>query len=80
MHLHCPVVLFYVNTGLLDKLSNDDELRFVIGHEIAHVDLGHCVKAFNYAFRVGQLTYGVGETLLLLRISICSLIFRRPRI
>lgn len=56
-----PGGFVYVNTGLLDKLSNDDELRFVIGHEIAHVDLGHCAKAFNYAFRVGQLTYGVGE-------------------
>ncbi len=56
-----PGGFIYVNTGLLDALSNDDELRFVIGHEIAHVDLGHCAKAFNYAFRVGQLTYGVGE-------------------
>jgi putative metalloprotease len=35
---------FYVTTGLLEK-SNDEQLRGVLAHEIAHDDLGHVAKA-----------------------------------
>ncbi len=35
---------FYVTTGLLEK-ANDDQLRAVMAHEIAHADLGHVAKA-----------------------------------
>ena len=35
---------FYVTTGLLQK-ANDDQLRGVLAHEIAHDDLGHVAKA-----------------------------------
>jgi beta-barrel assembly-enhancing protease len=35
---------FYVTTGLLSK-ANDDQLRGVLAHEIAHDDLGHPAKA-----------------------------------
>jgi len=34
---------FYVTLGLLRK-ANDDELRAVMAHEIAHADLGHVAK------------------------------------
>ena len=34
----------YVNRGLLDFLNGDAELAFVLGHEIAHVELGHCSR------------------------------------
>lgn len=34
---------FYVTTGLLAK-ANDDQLRSVMAHEIAHADLGHVAK------------------------------------
>jgi beta-barrel assembly-enhancing protease len=35
---------FYVTTGLLLK-ANDDHLRGVLAHELAHDDLGHVAKA-----------------------------------
>lgn len=35
--------VFYVTTGLLQK-ANDDNLRGVLAHEIAHDDLGHVAK------------------------------------
>ena len=35
---------FYVTTGLLER-ANDEQLRGVLAHEIAHDDLGHVAKA-----------------------------------
>lgn len=35
---------FYLTTGLLQK-ANDDQLRGILAHEIAHDDLGHVARA-----------------------------------
>lgn len=35
---------FYVTTGLLQK-ANDEQLRGILAHEVAHDDLGHVAKA-----------------------------------
>jgi Zn-dependent protease with chaperone function len=35
---------FYATTGLLER-ANDDQLRGVLAHEVAHADLGHVAKA-----------------------------------
>ena len=35
---------FYITMGLLQR-ANDDQLRGVLAHEIAHEDLGHVAKA-----------------------------------
>ena len=35
---------FYVTTGLLEK-ADDDQMRGVLAHELAHEDLGHVAKA-----------------------------------
>ena len=59
----------YVNTGLLDIISSDAELQFVLGHEIAHLEFGHCEKMVTYAARArglgaalgGELGAGSGE-------------------
>lgn len=34
----------YVNTGLLDKVSNDDELACVLAHEVGHIVARHAIK------------------------------------
>lgn len=34
----------YVNTGLLEKIANDDELAGVLGHEIGHIVARHSIK------------------------------------
>ena len=43
---------FYVTTGLLLK-ANDDQLRGVMAHELAHDDLGHVAKAQALGTGVG---------------------------
>ncbi len=43
---------FYVTTGLLQK-ANDEHLRGVLAHELAHDDLGHVAKAQALGVGVG---------------------------
>lgn len=44
--------VFYVSTGLLQK-ANDEQLRGVLAHELAHDDLGHVAKAQALGAGVG---------------------------
>lgn len=37
----------FVNTGLLDFVQSDDELAGVLGHELAHVECRHSMKAIT---------------------------------
>lgn len=46
----------YVYRGLLDFCADDDMLQYVLGHEIAHVDLKHCVRGLNYGAKVDEVT------------------------
>jgi putative metalloprotease len=47
-----------VYTGLMD-LMNDEELIFVIGHEIGHVKNGHTAKAMRTALAMSGVRKGV---------------------
>jgi putative metalloprotease len=47
-----------VYSGLMDKLS-DDELLFVIGHEVGHVIKGHSKKAAQVTYSVSAARKGV---------------------
>jgi|GEM_PF-3954156 len=45
----------YVHTGLLKQIRTDEELIFVIGHEIAHCELRHSAKNLVLATRAGKM-------------------------
>ena len=47
---------FYVTAGLLAK-ANDDQLRAVLAHEMAHADLGHVAKtqALGTGLNIGMI-------------------------
>ncbi len=53
----------YFNRGLLDIIETDAELQFVIGHEIAHLELGHCEKPLTVAVRAKGLGDELGGVL-----------------
>jgi len=53
----------YLNKGLLEIIETDAELQFVLGHEIAHLELGHCEKLLTYAVRAKGLGDELGGTL-----------------
>jgi len=43
-----PGGFVYATEGLLEKLAKDpDGLLFVLGHEIGHIELGHCADAYR---------------------------------
>lgn len=46
-----PGGFVFVTSGLLELIESEAELAAVLGHEIAHVDLGHCVERIQYQVR-----------------------------
>jgi len=50
----------YVYDGVFDRVESDVELEFVLAHEIAHVDLGHCARRMTYSVRAGEIGGEVG--------------------
>ena len=53
----------YIHTGLLNLITKDEELRFVIGHEIAHCDLRHCVRSMGPIIRAQEAVGDIGGSL-----------------
>ncbi|MDX9977064.1 MAG: M48 family metallopeptidase [Candidatus Cloacimonadales bacterium] len=45
----------FINTGLLDFTKSEDELAFIICHEIAHNERKHCVKSIQYSVIANQV-------------------------
>jgi len=45
----------YVTTGMLNFIKSDDELAFVIGHEIGHVDKKHGMQMVQYAALANEI-------------------------
>lgn len=45
-----PGGYIYVHTGLLKKMTSDDEVAFVIAHEVGHCAAKHVIKKYQSAF------------------------------
>jgi predicted Zn-dependent protease len=45
----------YVTRGMLDFVQSEAELATVIGHEISHVDLRHCVERLQFQQAAGKV-------------------------
>lgn len=49
----------FIGTGLLDRLKREDELAFVLGHEIEHVDHYHAVERVQIEAKLRHLDLGI---------------------
>ncbi len=49
----------YVGKGLLDLMSSEDQLAFILGHEIEHVDHYHCAERVQVEARFRNLKLGI---------------------
>ncbi|MDD5108143.1 MAG: Maf and M48 domain-containing protein [Candidatus Omnitrophica bacterium] len=59
-----PGGYIYVNTGLLDKVSSDDELACVLAHEVGHIVARHSIKKLQamQSFSILRLLVAVAPT------------------
>jgi len=55
----------FLNTGLINRLSTEDEIAFVIAHEIAHIELKHCIKNIQYTVKASRIDPRLGEVVAL---------------
>jgi predicted Zn-dependent protease len=51
----------FFNTGILDFLETEDEIAFVMAHEISHNELRHCIKRVQYAAIASSVDPSFGE-------------------
>jgi beta-barrel assembly-enhancing protease len=53
----------YVMSGMMEMLESEAELAAVLGHEISHVDLRHCVERYQYEIAMKNVGAGDGAAL-----------------
>ena len=49
----------FIGQGLLDQMNNEDELAFVLGHEIEHVDHYHAVERVQIQAQLSNLNLDI---------------------
>lgn len=47
--------MVYINTGLLNFVKSEDELAFIIAHELAHIDQKHCINKIKLTYLAGKV-------------------------
>ena len=45
----------FVMSGMLDFLQSEAELASILGHEISHVDLRHCIETYQYQLKLEKI-------------------------
>lgn len=65
----------YITDELLKHLRSEAELAFILGHEIAHVDLRHCVEPYQYRATLAA----PGATLAQLARAVASIAFTQEQ-
>ena len=48
----------YVLSGMMEFLESESELAAVVGHEMSHVDLRHCVERYQYELALKKVGAG----------------------
>lgn len=46
--------MVYLNTGILDFIKSEDELAFIIAHELSHIDRKHCINKIKLTYLAGK--------------------------
>jgi beta-barrel assembly-enhancing protease len=49
----------FVGQGLLDRMTSEDELAFVLGHEIEHIDHFHAAERVQVEAQINNLDLGI---------------------
>lgn len=57
----------YVLSGLMEFLESESELAAVVGHEMSHVDLRHCVERYQYELALKKI--GAGDAVGLVNLA-----------
>ena len=57
----------YVLSGLMEFLQSESELAAVVGHEMSHVDLRHCIERYQYELALRRV--GAGDAVGLVNLA-----------
>lgn len=49
----------FIGQGLINLMDSEDELANVLGHEVEHIDLNHCVERVQIEAKMRRLNLGV---------------------
>lgn len=49
----------FIGQGLINLMDSEDELANVLGHEVEHIDLNHCVERVQIEARMRRLNLGL---------------------
>jgi predicted Zn-dependent protease len=60
----------YVGEGLLNLMTSEDQLAFIIGHEIEHIDHYHCAERVQIEAQLRHLNLGIVGALAQIPLSV----------